>query len=185
MSRRKSKTKPDVPGASAEKPAPAEIGHNGMNDDEARTLAFQHRDKYVRALAGKKKADADFKNVCKSAKAEMGNGAVDIIKDLIALQDPEGEATIRADLQRRADAMRWAGLPLGAQIELALGEVDRTPGVDRAFDEGKKASAENKPAQPPHDPSTPQYRAWMDGYSEHQTTLAAKLGRGNGEGAEA
>ncbi len=108
----------------------------------------------------------------------MGDGAVDIIKDLIALEDPEGEANIRSKLQRHANAMRWAGLPLGSQIELALGEVDRTPSVDRAFDEGKKMSAENRPAHPPYDPSTPQYRAFMDGYSEHQSTLAEKLGRG-------
>jgi hypothetical protein len=182
---RKSKTKPDAPGASAEKPAPKK-GHNSTaSDDEMRTLAFQHKGKYEAALAKKKAADADFKNACKSAKAELGTGAVDIIKDLIALEEPEGEEGLREKLKRQADALRWAGVPLGSQIEMALGEVDRTPGVDRAFDEGKKASAENKPAKPPHDPSTPQYRAWMEGYAEHQYTLAASLGRGNGEGVEA
>jgi hypothetical protein len=183
---RKPKTNPKAPGASAEKPAPAvDIGHNSkLNDDELRTLAFQHRDKYAKALAKKKVADADFKNVCKSAKAEMGNGAVEIIKELIALEEPEGEAALRAKLQRQADALRWAGVALGAQIELALGEVDRTPSVDRAFDEGKKTSAENKPAKPSYDPSTPQYRAYMDGYAEHQAVLAAKLGRGKAEAAE-
>jgi hypothetical protein len=176
---RKSKTDPNAPGANAEKPqAAAGIGHNALSDDEMRTLAFQHRDKYAKALASKKKADADLKNVCKVAKADLGKGAVDIIKDLIALDEPEGEAEIREKLKRQADAMRWAGLPLGSQIELALGEVDRTPSVDRAFDEGKKMSAENKPAKPGYDPSTPQYRAFMDGYAEHQASLAASLGRG-------
>lgn len=181
---RKSKTNPNAPGASAEKPAEAGIGHNELTDDELRTLAFQHRDKYAKALAVKKKADADFKNTCKAAKAEMGNGAVDIIKDLIALEDPEGEAALREKLKRQADAMRWAGLPLGTQIDLALGEVDRTPSVDRAFDEGKKMSMEGKPAKPAYDPSTPQYRAFMDGYAEHQTTLANKIGRGDGKPAD-
>jgi hypothetical protein len=110
----------------------------------------------------------------------MGDGAVDVIKDLIALQDPEGEAEIRANLKLRADAMRWAGLPLGTQIELALGEVDRQPAVDRAFDEGKRQSAEGKPAKPPYDPSTPQYRAFLDGYSEDQTRMLNSVGRGDG-----
>jgi hypothetical protein len=176
---RKAKTDPNAPGAKAEKPdrTPA-IGDNQLNDDELRTLAFQHRDRYSSALAKKKAADANFKAICKMAKAEMGDGAVDIIKDLIALEDPEGEANLRARLKRQADAMRWAGLPLGTQIEFALGEVDRTPAVDRAFDEGKKQSAENQPAKPPYDPSTPQYRAYLDGYAEHQASLAATLGRG-------
>ena len=177
---RKAKTKADAPGASAALPAPAGVGDNSdaLTDDELRTLAFQHRDKYAKALAQKKKSDADFKNVCKSAKAELGKGAVDIIKDLIALEDPEGEAALREKLKRQADAMRWAGLPLGTQIDLALGEVDRTPSVDRAFDEGKKQSAEGKPAKPSYDPSTPQYRAFMDGYAEHQAALASTIGRG-------
>lgn len=181
---RKPKTNPSAPGASAEKPqakAPAAIGDNKLNDDELRTLAFQWRDKYAKALAKKKIADADFKNVCRGAKAEIGKGAVDIIKDLITLEDPEGEVLCREKLKRQADAMRWAGLPLGTQIELALGEQDRTPAVDRAFDEGKKMSAEGLPAKPQYDPSTPQYRAFMDGYAEHQAVLAGKIGRGDVE----
>jgi hypothetical protein len=183
---RKPKTKATAPGASAEKPkpkaaAPAGIGDNKLTDDELRTLAFQHRDKYAKALAKKKIADADLKDVCKKAKAEMGAGAVEVIKDLIALEDPEGEATMRAELARRADAMRWAGLPLGTQLAMQLAEPDRTPSVDRAFDEGKKMSAEGLPAKPPFDPSTPQYRAFMEGYAEHQAVLAGKIGRGDGE----
>jgi hypothetical protein len=183
---RKPKTNPDAPGAKAEKPdrTPA-IGDNKLTDDELRTLAFQHRDAYARAMELKKAADASFKNVCKHAKAEMGDGAVDVIKDLIALQDPEGEAEIRAKLKLRADAMRWAGLPLGTQIELALGEIDRQPAVDRAFDEGKRQSAEGKPAKPPYDPSTPQYRAFLDGYSEDQTRMLNTVGRGDSPPASA
>ena len=175
---RKAKTKADAPGANAALPPEPGIGHNQLSDDELRTLAFQHRDKYAQALAKKKLTDAEFKNVCKAAKADMGEGAVDTIKDLIALEDPEGETALREKLKRQADAMRWAGLPLGTQIDLALGEVDRTPSVDRAFDEGKKQSAEGKPAKPSYDPSTPQYRAFMDGYAEHQAALASTIGRG-------
>jgi hypothetical protein len=181
---RKSKTDPNAPGAKAEKPAMA--GHNSgqgeaLTDDELRALAFQHRDKYKRALEKKKAADAEFKNVCKAAKSEIGTGAVDIIKDLIALEEPEGEELMREKLQRQADALRWAGIPLGTQIDFDLQEPDRTPGIDRAFDEGKQASMGNKPAKPPYDPSSPQYRAFMDGYAEHQGQLAARVGRGNGD----
>ena len=52
---RKPKTRPDAPGASALKPdSTPPIGDNKLNDDELRTLAFQHRDAYSRALAKKK-----------------------------------------------------------------------------------------------------------------------------------
>ena len=181
---RKSKTDPNAPGANAEKPAPK--GHNSghdeaLDDDELRALAFQHREKYRRALEKKKTADAEFKNVCKQAKSEIGAGAVDIIKDLIALEEPDGEERMREKLQRQADALRWAGLPLGTQIDFDLREPDRTPGIDRAFDEGKRASMSNQPAKPPYDPSSPQYRAFLDGYAEHQKTLAARVGRGPGD----
>ena len=115
----------------------------------------------------------------------MGSGAVAIIKDLIALEDPEGEAGMRAELARRADAMRWAGLPLGTQLAMQLAEPDRQPAVDRAFDEGKKQSAEGKPAKPDYDPSTPQYRSYMEGYAEHQASLAATIGRGSVDSAPA
>jgi hypothetical protein len=183
---RKPKTDPAAPGAKAEKPS---VGHNSgageaLRDDELRALAFQHRDKYKRALEKKKTADAEFKNVYKAAKSEIGAGGVEIIKDLIGLESPEGEEQMRDKLSRQAAALRWAGIPLGTQIDFDLQEPDRTPGIDRAFDEGKQASMGNKPAKPPYDPSSPQYRAFMDGYSEHQGQLAAKLGRGTG-GADA
>ena len=177
----KMRTDPNVPGANAEKPG---TGHNSgaaLTDDELRELAFQHRDRYTVALAANKAAHAKFKNVCKQAKSELGVGAVEIIKDLIALEEPEGEELLRERVERQARAMRWAGLPLGTQLDMALQEPDRTPGIDRAFDEGKQASMSNKPAKPPYDPSSPQYRAWMDGYSAHQAQLAARVGRGPGD----
>lgn len=183
---RKKRTDPNAPGAAAELPADPGIGDNSaLTDDEKRALAFQHRDKYAKALAKKKIADADLKNVCKLAKAEMGTGAVDIIKDLIALEDPEGEANLRERIKRQADALRWAGVPLGTQVEMALSEPDRQPATDRAFDEGKRQSLNNEPAKPPYDPSTPQYRAFMDGYQADQARRAGEIGRGNGEATAA
>jgi hypothetical protein len=140
-------------------------------------LAFQHKGRYERTLAAKKKADADFKNACKAAKAEMGVGAVETIKDMVAIESEGGEDAIRSRLVRSADALRWMSIPLGTQLALTLGEPDRMPSVDRAFDEGKRASAENKPAKPPYDPSTEQYGSFMAGYSEHQAAIVRGMGR--------
>ena len=173
---RKRKTDRSASGADAELPGE---GHTSeLNDAELRTLAFQHRDAYRKALEAKKAADAHFKNACKAAKTEIGDGAVEIIKDLIALEEPEGEDKMRETLRNKATALRWAGLPLGDQLDFDLGTPDRMPAVDRAFEEGKKQSAEGKPMKPPYDPVTPQYRAFADGYAEHQSELLGQVGRG-------
>jgi hypothetical protein len=63
------------------------------------------------------------------------------------------------------------------------------PAVDRAYDEGKMASMQNQPAKPPYDPSVPQYGAYMQGFHDHQATLAGgikplKDGSGGGEGGD-
>lgn len=181
------KTKPDAPGASAKKPKAAdaaEPGHNKLSDADLQALTIQWKGKFERARAAKKKADADFKNVCKQAKAELGKDAVADIKDMIAFDDKAGEVAVRNEIARQAKVMRWAGLPLGAQLELQLAEPDRTPSVDRAFDEGKRASMENKPAKPEYAPETEQYRSYMAGYQEDQDRRAGTIGRGKTEEAQ-
>ena len=149
-----------------------------LRDDELRALALNHKGLFERALAAKKAKDADFLNVTKRIKAELGKSGVAIIKAMIELDSDEGQAVVIERIRAQARAARWAGLPIGTQIELSLSEPDRTPAVDRAKDEGKAASMGNKPAKPPYSPETPQYKSWMDGYHEHQTTLASKIGRG-------
>lgn len=148
-------------------------GHNALTDDKLQALTFQHKRKFEAALASKKKADADFKNACKLAKAECGDDAVDLIKDLIALEDAEGEATLKTRIERQLRAARWMGLAIGAQPDL-FGE-DRTPSEDRAFAEGRRHGIAGEPCRPPHDPSTVQYRRYNDGFYEGQSVLAASM----------
>lgn len=142
-----------------------------LDDEALQALAFQHKKKYEHLLAAKKKADADFKNGCKLAKAELGDDAIDIIKDLIALDSEEGEARIKATVERQLRVARWAGAELGTQFEMFEGE-DRTPAVDRAYAAGKRAGMAGEPAKPPHAPSTPQYAKWMEGHGDGQEALA-------------
>ena len=100
------------------------------------------------------------------------------IKTMIALDSPEGEARERAAIASTLQAAVWMGSPLGTQLAL-FDEPDRTPSVDRAFDEGKKDSMENKPAKPAYAPDLPQYKSYMDGYAEDQDRRAQTIGRGN------
>lgn len=90
----------------------------------------------------------------------------------ILVETPEGEARVREDIGRLLRAAQMGGSTLGNQLDL-FNEPDRTPAVDIARSEGQKASMENKAALPPYDPSTPQYRAYMEGFHEHQATLAS------------
>ncbi len=174
------KTKPNVPGAAGAKAAEAKMGHNSgrpeLSADDLRALALQHKGHYERALAKKKTADADFKNVCKAAKAD--GVMVDQIKTMIALDSPEGEARERAAIASTLLAAKWMGSPLGTQLSM-FSEPDRTPSVDRAFDEGKKDSMEGRPAKPAYAPELPQYKSYMDGYAEDQTRRAGMIGRGS------
>lgn len=152
-----------------ERAAPG-VGHNQLTDDQRAALTFDWKKKYSEALAAKKAADAAIKLVCKGARADLGDTAVDDIKDMIALATAEGEAKVQANIERQMKVARWMGMPMGAQSEL-FGE-DRTPAVDRAFALGKKAGLAGEPCQPPHSNETPQYAKWMEGFHEGQAVLA-------------
>jgi hypothetical protein len=156
-------------------------GTNELRDDELRALAINHKGLFERALAAKKAKDADFLNCTKRIKAELGKSGVAIIKAMVELDSDEGEAAVMERIRAQAKAARWSGLAIGTQIELQLSEPDRTPAVDRARDEGIKASMGQKPCKPPYSPDTEQYRMWMEGFHEHQATLAGKIGRGKGD----
>jgi hypothetical protein len=167
----------------AKKADGAGVGHNSaLTDDERRMLAFRWRDRYLTAKNEKDLAAKLFREVCKSAEEEMGDDAIDVIRQLIALSTPEGEFEERARLRREADALRWSGIPLGTQLDFILSAPDIALGIERAYGEGQKASAENQPAKCDYAPETPEYRSYMDGYAAHQTELMARLGTGNGAG---
>jgi hypothetical protein len=159
-----SKNRPKlVPAADAPTPA---AGHNQLTDEQMQALFFQHKRRYEAALAVKKKSDADFKQACKLAKSEVGDDAVERIKYAIELETDEGEAKLKARMERQAEVARWMGLPIGAQG--GLFEVDRIPADDRAHGEGKRAGMEAKERRSPYDPATSQARSWMDGYDAGQ-----------------
>lgn len=157
-----------------DKAAVSDKRHNGgppiLNDNQRQTLAVQHLKKYESTLATKKAADKSFKDVCKIAKAELGDDAVDVIKQMILARTPEGEAELVARIERTMRAARWMAAPLGAQG--ALFEADRQPATERAFEEGKLARLEGKALASPYDPSVPQHQSWMEGYHLGSTLLA-------------
>lgn len=165
---------PDASGVVAEASGNG-IGHNSpppdLTDADLEALAFQHKKSYSAALATKKAADAALKNVCKLAKAELGADAVDTIKDMIALETEEGEAKLKAKIERQLRAARWMAVPLGNQAELFGDVIDRTPAIERARAEGRRVGMEGGDKKPPYDQTVPQHDAWMAGWDDGQASI--------------
>lgn len=144
-------------------------GHNieGLSDAQRQALHLsQHVPAYEKALAAKKKADADLKNVCKLIKTE--GGSVKAVKLTLELRTPEGEEAFRARIAEQVEIAVWNGV--GVQIDMFVDE--REPAEDKAFAAGKRAGMAGETAKPPHDPSVPQYARWMEGHAEGQAIVA-------------
>ena len=144
----------------AAKPAPIE------RDDAQEEALFHHHAPKVKAQKDKvTKAVADLRNLYKAAKAD-GLEKVDF--DIaFSLETPEQEAKQRAKLVRVVQVAGWVGSDIG-QLSFAdqLGEPDRTPAADRAYQEGRRAGLQGDRAAPGYDPSTEQHRRYMAGFHD-------------------
>ena len=153
------------------------IGHNSngtasdLTDDQRQALFFSWKRKYETALAKKRESDSALKLVAKQAKAELGDDAVKSIKDAILLDTEEGDALLRAEIERVMRVARWMNIPFGSQAELFTDFTDRRPAVDRARAEGKKAGMEGLPMKPPYANTLPQFDQWVEGWHEGQTAI--------------
>jgi hypothetical protein len=150
-------------------PKPTSNSPPALDDRQRLDLTVAHKRKYVAALDAKRKAEADFKNICKAARADLGDYAIDNIKDLIQLSTEEGEKAFRAHIDEKVRVARWEKLMSGEQLDWL--DISAMPAEDRAFHEGEKACREDQPCRPPYDQSVPQYAAWMDGYYQTQKRI--------------
>ena len=138
--------------------------HN-LVDPDLRNLFLVHRDKY--ALL-KEKMDTASNNLRTYVKTIKGDGfSVMQIKDAIWMSTPEGEAEFKAEMANRMLAAAYVGADIGEQLSLFLDEP-RVPATDRAYKEGQAAAMRNEAAVPKYDPSTPQYKFFMEGYHDEQ-----------------
>jgi hypothetical protein len=160
-----------------EKAQEPSVGHNSkdatpeLTEDQRIALTFLHKKAYTTALAVKKQADADLKSVARLAKAELGEDGLANIKDMIALESEEGEKKLKAQIERQLRVAKWMNVPFGAQGAL-FDAVDRTPAVDKAYANGKRDGLAGEPQHNPHDPSTAQYKKYLEGWQDGQAVLA-------------
>jgi len=144
-----------------------------LSSDQMYSLAEQHRKNFVVRLAAKRAADKALKDLGKIIKADLGAGGMDMVKALIEGGSPEGEAAIRARIERDAQVLRWLGVPIGTQTDMFPTD-DRTPLSERAFNEGKRVGLAGESRDNPHHPNTEAHRFYEDGYNEGQKTLATR-----------
>jgi ribosome modulation factor len=135
-------------------------GSNAL-DPEMRALFLKDKEDYAKAKEKLGKAQAAIRLIGKTIKAD--GFTMRQIKLAIQLETPEGEAEFKSLVANDLLAAQYAGAQIGSQLQLFL-EPDRTPAVDRAFDEGTQASMEGKSAKPPYDPATPQAAKWLEGF---------------------
>lgn len=147
---------------------------NALTDDEVKALTFQHKKRYQAALAAKKAAAAEFLNVTKLAKAELGDHAVKDIKDLVAIEENENaETDAKVEIERKMRIYRWAGLPIGHQTDMFT--PDLRPIAEKAYEEGKNAGLNGEVCQPPHGGGTEAYHEYVRGWHDGQAALASLI----------
>lgn len=146
----------------------SEQGSNStITADHRRARSYHHKGVIQALLKKEAKAKAAVKSAKKLAEGEGIPWST--VQDLIALGTPEGEARIRAELQRRITVFSWEDFDSGTQF--SFDDIpNRAPLTERAFEEGKRAGMEATDRKSPYDVPDAS-NAWLDGYTAGQTLL--------------
>ncbi len=155
--------------AAADKPP--EAGENMLpmlTDNQRRGLFVIELSKLERLEQIAKKAISDSRN---QRKVMITHGFEKGHIDFALYVKKASDTDVRKLMETQAEVLRFLGNPLAVQADFF--DADRTPAVDRAFEEGKTAGMEGKRRESPHDASTPQGQRWLDGWSEGQGIVAA------------
>lgn len=155
------------------------VGHNSgataeqISDDQLQALTRQHAAKRKTLIEAEKTAKANRMNHDKIIKSDLGAKGLADIKDLEVLSTPEGEAALKAELDRQLKVARWAGLQIGYQEDMF--GVDKRPLKERAFDEGKRAGINGDAPNPPsnYSPASDGFNGWMEGWQAGQAAIFA------------
>jgi len=148
----------------------AAMSGNNMAGDPKLKQSFLsvHRPEVERRYKALQTAQSNYRKALKAAKAE--GFTKDMFDYARKLESPEGEEDVRQQVIDRLQIANWMGADIGEQLSLFM-EPSRVPLVDRARKEGERDSMENKPRKCDYHASTPAYKAYMEGYEAHQTSL--------------
>lgn len=163
MARKKDKAASSAPKATIE----------SLSDDQLYSLTEDHKNRYLTLYAAKTAADTALKNFGRVVKADLGAQGLADIKGLIELATPEGEARMKADVERQVRLLRWMQVPIGTMGDM-FADTDRTPLVERAFNEGKRQGLAGESCVNPHHHTVAAHKSHNDGWAEGQKTKATK-----------
>ena len=142
---------------------------NQPTAEERRALFFHHFRKIDDATRKMKEADAERKRLRKLAKADgIAIGDLDYALKIAAMEDTDA---VVDELKRRTEIARWLALPVEFQADLF--GVD-SAAEDRAYDEGRVASATGKGVNP-YEKTLPQHGKWNEGFSDDQKRMQEAL----------
>jgi len=159
------------------------IGHNGapLTDEQFDDLVAYYT---VKIRAQRRKADA--KKAEYDAEREEVNGLFALVKGDLKYKRKEFEALLAAQDQtsaefmteeaRRSRLFRAGGLVVGPQLDL-FAPTDTAGDQVRAMAEGKRAYYAGADPVPPKHISAILHPSWMEGWTEGQDEVAAKMQR--------
>lgn len=142
------------------------VDHNGLaklSDDQRKALLLQACRQIEGEQAKIATHTANVRNIRKTAKADGISPAE--LNYALFLRKCEPEQAV-AEFRMHAKVAQWLAHPVGKQADLFGGEEDRTPAVDKAYEEGKIMGLEglDAPIIASHDPvGQSRYRGWQDG----------------------
>lgn len=156
--------KKDKVASSAPKTSPIQ---DELTDGQIYSRTEDKRQEYERLLKAKTDAATNFLNFCKETRKLLGDNAIDDIKELIAGETPEGEARLKAQVERRLRVLRWMEVPIGSHGEL-FPAIDAAPITERAFNSGRRHALAGESMNNPHHASTEASRSYVAGYEKGQ-----------------
>lgn len=148
------------------------MGHNSISDQDRRNLFFVQRHRYLKALAAKKAADADLKNVGKSIKADLGPNGLDQIKLYEKAKTDEGLQAIKDKIEADRQALAYADIPINTQIDLF---DNAAANEEKAYNLGLTAGLEGETLINPYNEATQDGQDYARGWHEGQGILFAGI----------
>lgn len=158
------KPKKDKAATSAPKTTPIQ---DELTDGQIYSRTEDKRQEYERLLTAKTLANTNFLNFCKETRKLLGDSAIDDIKELIAGETPEGEARLKAQVERRLRVLRWMEVPIGTHGEL-FPAIDAAPITERSFNTGRRHALAGDPRNNQHHHTTEAHRSYEAGFLKGQ-----------------
>ena len=150
----------------------------GADVDDANSAAqfLRHKGKLEQLLAAQRVANKAVQDHGKIVRRDCGDHGYDAMKFAIKVgAADDGLEQAQGEIQAKLNALRWLGVPMGAQTDLF--GADRRPIGERAYMEGRIAGLEGVKSQKenPHDLSTEAGQEWVRGYHDGQGFVFDKM----------